>query len=73
MTKDQLEAMILANLASQFTQLVALYGAIDAGDTAAQTAAQTAGAKLRDLYNVLQDGLSNLREQERLAAEYASD
>lgn len=73
MTKDQLEAMILANLAAQFDQLVALYGAIDSVNVPAQTAAEAAGAKLRDLYNVLQAGLGNLRKQEQLASEYAAD
>lgn len=75
MTKDQLETLILANLAAQFDQLVLQYGAVAATpiDTAAYDAAAAQLQKLKDLLNILDAGLANLILQETRAAEYASD
>lgn len=75
MTKDQLEAMILANLAQQFDQYVAEYVAVSATpvDNAAFDLAAAALAKLKDLQNILEAGLANLILQEQRAEEYASN
>lgn len=73
MTKDQIEALILQNLADQFTQLVAIYTAIQASNVVNETAARNAYDKLTQLGGILSQGLDNLRRQEKSAAEFAAD
>lgn len=71
MTKDQIEALILTNLSAQFDQLVAIYNAINGGTS--PDAAQALLQKLKDLQNVLDQGLANLILQAQRALIYAND
>ena len=73
LTKDQLEAMVLANLASQLDQYVAQYTAVNAGDNPGYDAATGALDKLQRLRVILDNGIKNIDETTRLTTLYASD
>lgn len=71
MNQDQIEALILANLDLQFAQLTLIYQAVDANDQAGAETARTALQKLKELFNILKDGLDNRIKKSQLTIEYA--